>query len=153
MIEQDVLDRIQQLLTFKHSSLYKLAKQSDIPYSSLNNIFNRQTCPTMVTLEKICHGFNISLSEFFSFESNPLRNELLSDDEEELLNTYKELSVQNKKLLKAYLDVAKSAVASTSDVRMDMVNDVKARIQAGTYNISSEDVADKILDRISTLTF
>mgnify|MGYP000720039769 CR=1 FL=1 len=39
--------------------------------------------------------------------------------------------------------VAKSAVASTSDVRMDMVNDVKARIQAGTYNISSEDVADK----------
>ena len=44
--------------------------------------------------------------------------------------------------------VAKSAVASTSDVRMDMVNDVKARIQAGTYNISSEDVADKILDRI-----
>ena len=45
--------------------------------------------------------------------------------------------------------VAKSAVASTSDVRMDMVNDVKA----GTYNISSEDVADKILDRISTLTF
>ena len=30
--------------------------------------------------------------------------ELLSDDEEELLNTYKELSVQNKKLLKAYLD-------------------------------------------------
>ena len=65
---------------------------------------DRQTCPTMVTLEKICHGFNISLSEFFSFESNPLRNELLSDDEEELLNTYKELSVQNKKLLKAYLD-------------------------------------------------
>ena len=45
--------------------------------------------------------------------------------------------------------VAKSAVAST----LDMVNDVKARIQAGTYNISSEDVADKILDRISTLTF
>lgn len=58
----------------------------------------------MVTLEKICHGFNISLSEFFSFESNPLRNESLSDDEEELLNIYKELSVENKKLLKAYLD-------------------------------------------------
>ena len=59
--------------------------------------------------------------------------------------------VTNKKA-KLY-QVAKSAVASTSDVRMDMVNDVKARIQAGTYNISSEDVADKILDRISTLTF
>uniref|UniRef100_UPI0032BF27B3 helix-turn-helix domain-containing protein n=1 Tax=Lachnospira sp. CLA-JM-H23 TaxID=3133092 RepID=UPI0032BF27B3 len=52
MIEQDVLDRIQQLLTFKHWSLYKLAKQSDIPYSSLNNIFNRQTCPTMGNFRK-----------------------------------------------------------------------------------------------------
>ena len=65
-------------------------------------------------------------------------------------------AVTNKKEIsgtaKLY-QVAKSAVASTSDVRMDMVNDVKARIQAGTYNISSEDVADKILDRISTLTF
>ena len=53
MIEQDVLDRIQQLFTFKHWSLYKPAKQSDIPYSSLNNIFNRQTCPTMVTLKNM----------------------------------------------------------------------------------------------------
>ena len=49
--------------------------------------------------------------------------------------------------------VAKSAVASTSDVRMDMVNDVKARIQAGTYNISSEAVAEKMLGSVSTLTF
>ena len=89
MIEQDVLDRIQQLLTFKQALITFLTGKPVLLW---------------VTLEKICHGFNISLSEFFSFESNPLRNELLSDDEEELLNTYKELSVQNKKLLKAYLD-------------------------------------------------
>ena len=64
--------------------------------------------------------------------------------------SYKTLKIESEAVS---MRIAKSAVASTSDVRMDMVNDVKARIQAGTYNISSEDVADKILDRISTLTF
>ena len=103
MIEQDVLNRIQQLLEFKHWTLYKLAKESNIAYSSLNNIFNRQTCPTIVTLEKICKGFNMSLSEFFSFNTNPLRNESLTFEQQDLLNSYDELSSQDKLLLKAYL--------------------------------------------------
>ena len=103
MIEQEVLARIQQLLDFRHWTLYKLAKQSDIPYSSLNNIFNRQTCPTVVTLQKICKGFDISLSEFFSFAENPLRNETINPEQQDILNSYEELSVQDKKLLQAYL--------------------------------------------------
>lgn len=103
MIEQEVLARIQQLLDFKHWTLYKLAKMADIPYSSLNNIFNRQTCPTVVTLEKICKGFDISLSEFFTFSENPLRNEILTPEQQDLLNSYEELSVQDKRLLQAYL--------------------------------------------------
>lgn len=103
MIEQDVLNRIQQLLEFKHWTLYKLAKESNIAYSSLNNIFNRQTCPTIVTLEKICKGFNMSLSEFFAFNTNPLRNESLTFEQQDLLNSYDELSSQDKLLLKAYL--------------------------------------------------
>ena len=103
MIEKQVLDRIQQLLKFKHWTLYKLAKQSDISYSSLNNIFNRQTCPTIITLEKICKGFDINLSEFFTFAENPLRNENITPEQQDLLNSYEELSVQDKKLLQAYL--------------------------------------------------
>lgn len=79
----------------------KLAKESNIAYSSLYNIFNRQTCPTIVTLEKICKGFNISLSEFFSFETNLLRNESLTFEQQDLLNTYDELSAQDKLLLQS----------------------------------------------------
>ena len=104
LIEQAVLNRIQQLLEFKHWTLYKLAKNSDIAYSSLNNIFNRETCPTVTTLEKICKGFNMSLSEFFDFETNPLRNESISPEEQDILTRYNELSCQDKKLLQAYLN-------------------------------------------------
>ena len=48
---------------------------------------------------------------------------------------------------------ARTAVSAASDVREDKIADIKARMAAGTYNISSEAVADKILNNISTLTF
>ena len=50
-------------------------------------------------------------------------------------------------------NTAKAAVSEASDVRLDKVNDIKARIAAGTYNISSEAVAEKMLGSVSTLTF
>ncbi|MBP3618104.1 MAG: helix-turn-helix transcriptional regulator [Lachnospiraceae bacterium] len=98
-----MLDRIQQLLIFNQWSLYKLAKVSDLPYSSLSNLINRRTCPTIATLEKICNGFNISLTDFFNFKENPLRNESISEEEQQLLNAYAALSQKDKDLLTAYL--------------------------------------------------
>lgn len=43
------------------------------------------------------------------------------------------------------LSVAKQAVNNTPEVRMEKVNDIKAQIQAGQYNISASQVADKLL--------
>ena len=102
-MENIVISRIQTLLEFNHWSIYKLAKESNLSYSSLNNIFNRKTCPSIITLEKICKGFNISLSEFFDFDNNPLRCESLSEEQQELINSYESLSQKDKELLKAYL--------------------------------------------------
>lgn len=48
---------------------------------------------------------------------------------------------------------SQDTVSKASDVREDKIADIKARMAAGTYNISSEAVADKILNNISTLTF
>lgn len=48
---------------------------------------------------------------------------------------------------------AKAAVSSAPDVRMDKVAQIKAQMQAGSYNISSELIADKILSNADTLTF
>lgn len=104
MIENDVINRIHELLSFNHWSLYKLAKKSGIPYSSINNIFLRNTCPTIPTLEKICCGFGISLSEFFDYSQNPLRNSELTKEEQDILNTYQSLSIKDKGLITAYLN-------------------------------------------------
>ena len=104
MIENEVLQRIREFLKLNRCSIYKLANESGIPYSSLNNCFLRNTCPTIPTLEKLCAGLNISLSDFFNFKKNPLRDTSLSEDEHNVLSTYRKLSIRDKELLNAYLD-------------------------------------------------
>lgn len=42
--------------------------------------------------------------------------------------------------------VAKQAVAQSSDVRADRVKEIQAQLAAGTYQVSLEDVADKMAD-------
>ena len=43
------------------------------------------------------------------------------------------------------IQVAKQAVNAASDVREDVVASLKAAIKNGTYNVSCEDFADKLL--------
>ena len=103
MTEHDVLNRIQELLKFKHWSVYKLAQESGLPYSSLNNIFNRKTCPSIITLEKICNGLRISLSDFFNYAEKPFHSDEMTSEQQELLNAYDSLSTKDKELLQTYL--------------------------------------------------
>lgn len=44
------------------------------------------------------------------------------------------------------LQVAKKAVSEAEDIRWDKVNDIKKRMQSGTYNVSCEEIADKMVE-------
>lgn len=48
------------------------------------------------------------------------------------------------------LQIARAAVAATSDVRADKVADIKARLSAGTYQVSAADIASKLVDNIAS---
>ncbi len=101
----DTLKKIVDLLNNRTWSLYKLAKESGIPYSSLNSMFQKNNQPTITTLEKICGAFHISMSEFFS-DSIPNRatKHEYSKNEQELIHSYRNLTRNNQRLL---LDFAK----------------------------------------------
>ena len=77
----DVLNRIQTLLNEREWTLYRLAKESGITYSSLSSLFKKDNQPTISTLEKICIGLNISLNEFFSNYPPYREHESYSNDE------------------------------------------------------------------------
>lgn len=102
-----VLAKIKHYCEIRGLSIYKLAKYSDIPYSSLNNIFVRNTEPTVPTLQKICNGLGISMSEFFD-DTPPkaeatARYDWISKDEQWLVETYRKLPADDRKILKAYM--------------------------------------------------
>jgi len=62
----DINEKIKLLLKKRGWSEYKLAKNSGLSESTIANIFKRNTVPSITTLEAICTGFGISLSQFFA---------------------------------------------------------------------------------------
>ncbi len=47
--------------------------------------------------------------------------------------------------------VAKQIIASTPDIRENKVNEIKERMEAGTYNVTVQDVAEKLISRSEDL--
>lgn len=58
--------RLQQLLCERGWTEYKLSKMCGLSQSTIGNIFRRNTVPSIATLEDICDGFGITLSQFFA---------------------------------------------------------------------------------------
>ena len=44
------------------------------------------------------------------------------------------------------MQVAKQAVKDAPDVREDKVNELKSKLASGTYNVSAEELADKLVN-------
>ena len=66
-IKEFVVRRIYQLCDEKRLSLTGLAHQAALPPSTIKNIVNGASKnPGIVTIKKICDGFEISLIDFFN---------------------------------------------------------------------------------------
>lgn len=62
----DVLTRLTELRQKRGWSVYKLAKLSNIPQSTIATWYQKNLYPPIDKLELLCNTFGISLSEFFS---------------------------------------------------------------------------------------
>lgn len=62
----DIHARLQQLLQERGWTEYRLSKECDLSQSTIGNIFRRNTFPSFATLETICKGFGITMSQFFA---------------------------------------------------------------------------------------
>ena len=69
-------------------SRYRLSQKSGISQSSISNLLNRKSLPTLITLDKICTGFEITLSQFFSQDDSIVD---LTDEQKHLLSGSKSL--------------------------------------------------------------
>ena len=99
MRDCDVIEHIKDLCKERGWSYYRLAVQAQIPYSTLNNMLHRDNIPTIPTLQKICDGMGITLSDFFA---DSVSEAHLTQSQREVLELYSGLQQNDKKLLIAY---------------------------------------------------
>ena len=91
----DVRERLRQLMDERGWSIYKVAKEADIPWSTIRNMYKRSTDPSISTLESICKSMGMTLSQFFDDQ-----NEMsLNDEQRQLLETWSKLGDKEKILV------------------------------------------------------
>ena len=95
-----VIARIRQLCAKKGWSYYRLAKESGIPYSTLNTMMLKTNAPSITTLSKICNGLGVTLAQFFDEQSEP---EMLTHEQREYLRIWDSLNRTEKKQAIAYM--------------------------------------------------
>ena len=101
MPEFDVVSRIKELCASKGISFYKLSKISGIPQTTLTNILNRGTIPSIFTLEKICKTLDITLAQFFCVENEAT---MLSEKQKILLELFVNLPTHKQDIVIAYME-------------------------------------------------
>ena len=88
----DALQRLNRLMDERGWSVYRLAKNCGLSESTLANVFKRNTVPTITTLERICDGFGITLSQFFA-EGEMVE---LTPELKELFDNWVNLTIEQK---------------------------------------------------------
>ncbi len=96
----DVKARLQQLMDEREWTIYRIAKEAGIPWSTVRNMFKRNTEPSVQTLECLCNGMGMTLSQFFD-EDNSMG---LSPEQAKLLQEWSRLREKDKRLISELID-------------------------------------------------
>lgn len=76
-------------------TIYKVAKEADIPWSTVRNMFKRNTEPSIATLECICSGMGMTLPQFFDVD-----NQMgLTPEQRQLIQQWNKLSIRERRLI------------------------------------------------------
>lgn len=87
----------------------QLARISNVTQSSLNNIINRPSVPTITTIRKLCEGLDISVVEFLNFEpyNQAPQKKVQKSNETELAKRVDEMNSEIDNLKKIIDDLKK----------------------------------------------
>lgn len=99
--EFDVLKRIDQERDARGWTDYTLAVNSDLTQSTISTWRSRNLQPNLASIEKICNGLGITLSQFFSEADG---KELLNKDQQHILDLWNRLSPSQKAAVAAMLE-------------------------------------------------
>ena len=99
-----IRDRIEQLMSERGWTRYRLSIESGLSQSTIANMFYRNNVPALSTVEALASAFGMTLSQFFS-EGNELIE--LTDEQKDLLVNWGLLTQKQRQLI---LDLTKSYI-------------------------------------------
>ena len=92
----DILDKIRLLCDERNWSVYMLAQKSGVPQTTIRNMFKRNTLPHITTLESICNGFGMTMSQFLAKKGEPIP---INEEQREVLELWGAISEDEKKAI------------------------------------------------------
>lgn len=98
---KSILDEITRLRMQRGWSEYELATQADIPQSTISTWYRKNQQPTIASLEKICKGLGITLSQFFAEEGAEAIP--LTPKQRAMLDSWSSLTEREQELLLEFL--------------------------------------------------
>ena len=99
----NILDRITQLRLERKWSEYELAKYSNNTQSTISTWYRENQLPTIKSLDKICSGSGITLSQFFAENCDAIS---LTPKQREMLDNWCSLTeIQQELFLKLFISI------------------------------------------------
>lgn len=95
-----IVNKIERIRKEKKLSQYRLAQRAEISQSSISNLLRRRNVPSIITLDKICNGLDITLAQFFSYEDEPPN---LTTEQKDWLNLRSQLTETEKLIVEAFI--------------------------------------------------
>lgn len=95
-VMKDVLKEITRLRTERGWTEYELAKRSGLEQSTVSTWYRKKQVPRLQTLEKVCHGLGVTLSQFFAEGEDPVS---LSPTQREMLEHWSALEPKQQEII------------------------------------------------------
>mgnify|MGYP001037518536 FL=1 len=98
----DILERIAKLQESRGWTEYQLALRAEIPQSTISSWRRKKMLPSLLSLEKICNAFDMTMAQFLAEDSSMAE---ITPDQRKLLDRWELLSAVQKK---AFLELMES---------------------------------------------
>lgn len=95
-VEEYVATRVKELCVKHKMTKYRLSQLTGMSQTALGNIMNTKSMPTVLTLEKICDAFSITMAQFFAGEGE---RPDLTQEQKEIIETWDKLGSEERRIL------------------------------------------------------
>lgn len=102
MNSDDVINKLIEIRDRRKWTNYKIAKESNVPTTTISNIFNKKSKPQIDTLLYICNGFGITPAQFFEEDEEQPR---LTNEQVQVLELWNQLSEDQKNAVKTIMEL------------------------------------------------